>query len=41
MFQLYVHNKNYEELYKYIPQETLPAEYGGNAGTIKEISGIL
>nr|XP_034828393.1 alpha-tocopherol transfer protein-like [Maniola hyperantus] len=36
--RLYVHNKNYEELYKYIPQETLPAEYGGNAGTIKEIS---
>ncbi|XP_045490790.1 alpha-tocopherol transfer protein-like [Colias croceus] len=35
--RLLVHNKNYEEMYKYIPKEALPAEYGGNAGTIDEI----
>ncbi|XP_026324471.1 alpha-tocopherol transfer protein-like [Hyposmocoma kahamanoa] len=35
--RLYVHNKNYEEMYKYIPKDVLPAEYGGNGGTIKEI----
>ncbi|XP_026324459.1 retinol-binding protein pinta-like [Hyposmocoma kahamanoa] len=35
--RLYVHNKNYEEMYKYIPKDILPAEYGGNGGTIKEI----
>ncbi|XP_026757244.1 alpha-tocopherol transfer protein-like [Galleria mellonella] len=35
--RLYVHNKNYEEMYKHIPKDILPAEYGGNGGTIKEI----
>lgn len=37
--QLYVHNKNYEDMYKYIPKEILPAEYGGDGGTVKEITG--
>lgn len=37
--QLFVHNKNYEEMYKHIPKEILPAEYGGNGGTIPEIMG--
>ncbi|CAH0603258.1 unnamed protein product [Chrysodeixis includens] len=36
--RLFVHNKNYEELYKHIPQDVLPIEYGGKAGTIAEIS---
>ncbi|CAH2238103.1 jg18486 [Pararge aegeria aegeria] len=36
--RLYVHNKNYEEMYQYIPKEILPAEYGGNCGTFKEIN---
>ncbi|CAD0196268.1 unnamed protein product [Chrysodeixis includens] len=36
--RLFVHNKNYDELYKHIPQESLPAEYGGKAGTIAEIT---
>ncbi|XP_052756841.1 alpha-tocopherol transfer protein-like [Galleria mellonella] len=35
--RLYVHNKNYEELYKYIPKDILPIEYGGTGGTIDEI----
>ncbi|KAM3959038.1 uncharacterized protein ACR2FA_006879 [Aphomia sociella] len=35
--RLHVHNKNYEELYKFIPKDVLPAEYGGNGGTIAEI----
>ncbi|XP_026756871.2 alpha-tocopherol transfer protein-like [Galleria mellonella] len=35
--RLHVHNKNYDELYKHIPKEVLPAEYGGNGGTIEEI----
>ncbi|XP_026738143.1 alpha-tocopherol transfer protein-like [Trichoplusia ni] len=36
--RLFVHNKNYDELYKHIPQEALPAEYGGKAGTMDEIT---
>ncbi|XP_013200524.2 uncharacterized protein LOC106143093 [Amyelois transitella] len=36
--RLYVHNKNYEEMYKVIPREQLPTEYGGNAGSIKDIT---
>ncbi|XP_063838772.1 alpha-tocopherol transfer protein-like [Ostrinia nubilalis] len=35
--RLYVHNKNYDEMYKSIPREVLPKEYGGDAGTIQEI----
>ncbi|KAJ2953522.1 hypothetical protein O0L34_g1124 [Tuta absoluta] len=35
--RLYVHNKNYEEMYKHISKDVLPAEYGGNGGTTKEI----
>ncbi|CAH0700725.1 unnamed protein product [Spodoptera exigua] len=36
--RLFVHNKNYDELYKYIPKDVLPAEYGGNAGTVASIT---
>ncbi|XP_004929250.1 alpha-tocopherol transfer protein-like isoform X2 [Bombyx mori] len=35
--QLYVHNQNYEEMYKYIPKDILPVEYGGSGGSIEEI----
>lgn len=35
--RMYVHNKNYEEMYKHIPQEVLPAEYGGKGGAMQEI----
>ncbi|XP_028043362.1 alpha-tocopherol transfer protein-like [Bombyx mandarina] len=35
--RLYVHNKNYEEMYKYIPKDILPVEYGGSGGSIEEI----
>ncbi|CAH2066482.1 unnamed protein product, partial [Iphiclides podalirius] len=35
--RLYVHNKNYDEMYKHIPKEILPTEYGGSGGNIKEI----
>ncbi|XP_060807666.1 uncharacterized protein LOC106142999 [Amyelois transitella] len=36
--RLFVHNKNYDEMYKEIPKEILPAEYGGNSGTMAEIT---
>ncbi|XP_049708171.2 alpha-tocopherol transfer protein-like [Helicoverpa armigera] len=36
--RLFVHNKNLDEFYNYVPKEALPAEYGGNAGTIDEIT---
>ncbi|KOB65225.1 Uncharacterized protein OBRU01_23030, partial [Operophtera brumata] len=34
---LYVHNTNYEELYKHIPKVILPSEYGGSAGSTEDI----
>ncbi|KAL4715179.1 hypothetical protein ACJJTC_012226 [Scirpophaga incertulas] len=36
--RLFVHNKNFEEMYKYVSQEILPSEYGGKAGPIKNIT---
>ncbi|PZC74679.1 hypothetical protein B5X24_HaOG207348 [Helicoverpa armigera] len=30
--------RNLDEFYNYVPKEALPAEYGGNAGTIDEIT---
>lgn len=33
-------HENLESLYKNIPKETLPVEYGGNVGTINEIRGV-
>ena len=35
--QLYVHGNDLESLYKHIPQRLLPAEYGGENGTIPSI----
>lgn len=35
--RLYVHNKNYDELYKHVSKDILPKEYGGNGGTIHEV----
>ncbi|XP_023953080.1 alpha-tocopherol transfer protein-like [Bicyclus anynana] len=36
--RLYVHGKNYDALYQHIPKHLLPAEYGGEGGSIKEIA---
>ncbi|XP_050675547.1 clavesin-2-like [Leptidea sinapis] len=35
--RIHVHSKNYEELYKHVPKESLPVEYGGSSGTVREI----
>ncbi|CAK1603323.1 unnamed protein product [Parnassius mnemosyne] len=35
--RLYVHNTDFESLYKFVPKEILPAEYGGNGGSIQEL----
>ncbi|GBP41111.1 Alpha-tocopherol transfer protein [Eumeta japonica] len=35
--RLYVHNKNYDEMYQYISKDILPAEYGGDGGSIPSI----
>ncbi|CAH2066480.1 unnamed protein product, partial [Iphiclides podalirius] len=35
--RLYVHTKDSDSLYKYVPKEILPVEYGGNGGTIQEL----
>lgn len=36
--RIFLHS-NIEDLYKYVPKEMLPSEYGGGAGPIKNISG--
>ncbi|XP_064292148.1 alpha-tocopherol transfer protein-like [Plodia interpunctella] len=36
--RLYVHNKGFDDLYKFVPREILPEEYGGSGGTVKEIT---
>lgn len=38
---MFMHGTNWEALYKEIPQELLPNEYGGKAGTMKELNGKL
>ncbi|KAL4718926.1 hypothetical protein ACJJTC_000009 [Scirpophaga incertulas] len=35
--RIFVHNRNYDDLYNYIPKKILPEEYGGNGGVVKEI----
>ncbi|XP_059059453.1 uncharacterized protein LOC131852744 [Achroia grisella] len=35
--RLHVHNKNFDDLYKHVPKEILPVEYGGSGGTAQEI----
>lgn len=36
-----MHNTNYEELYKHIPKDILPSEYGGTAGSTEDILGMV
>lgn len=36
--RIHVHSDGYESLYKYIPKEMLPSEYGGGAGPIAKIN---
>lgn len=32
---------NIEEIFNYVPREIFPEEYGGTAGTIKELTGKI
>lgn len=34
--RVYMHSGGYESLYKYIPKENLPEEYGGTAGKVQD-----
>lgn len=36
--RIHIHS-NIEDLYKFVPKEMLPSEYGGNAGSIKDLNG--
>lgn len=38
--RIYVHG-SLEKLYEYVPKEILPEEYGGQAGRIQDIHGLL
>lgn len=38
--RIHIHS-NLEDLYKFVPKEMLPQEYGGNAGPIKDLNGEL
>lgn len=38
--RIHIHS-NIEDLYKFVPKEMLPSEYGGNAGSIKDLNGIF
>lgn len=40
-FQVFVHNEDMEALYKFVPKDILPTEYGGNGGSIPELIGKL
>lgn len=33
-------HSNLESLYKFVPQKMLPKEYGGDAGTVEELTGV-
>lgn len=37
--RIHVHPDGLESLYKFVPREILPSEYGGDAGSIQEIHG--
>ena len=34
-----MHGSDFNSLYKEIPKEVLPNEYGGSGGTVQEIAG--
>ncbi|XP_034828446.1 alpha-tocopherol transfer protein-like [Maniola hyperantus] len=36
--RIFVHGKNFDDLYQFIPKSLLPAEYGGDNGRIREIT---
>lgn len=36
-FQLHFHKPDSDTLYKFVPKDLLPNEYGGKSGEIKEI----
>lgn len=37
--RMHFHPDGLESLYKFVPKEILPEEYGGNAGKLQEIHG--
>ena len=37
--RIHIHS-SLDDLYKFVPKEMLPSEYGGNAGSIKDINGM-
>ena len=37
IFQVFIHGNSYDTIYDHISQKILPAEYGGEAGTIQDI----
>lgn len=36
--RIHIHS-SLDDLYKFVPKEMLPSEYGGNAGSIKDLNG--
>lgn len=41
IIQMHFHKPDSDTLYKFVPKDLLPTEYGGKAGDVKDIKEVL